>query len=138
MFEHADQTPDLDASGAARLLEELERSTPEVFRQQRAHFRINVKSSVTLQPGDASQLLKLRLQGVTGDISESGCKCLFPLPVRVGDIYRIEFDRQVINLPLTFARCVRCALVREDAFEAGFLFFATVSLPENLAHLVVQ
>ncbi len=113
------------------LLQELERNTPDEIRAQRSHFRLEIKARVTLSPGNASDQLKLRMQGTTGDISRGGCRILFPLPVNVGDIYRIEFDRSQLQLPLTFARCVRCQLLREAAYEAGFTFFAPIALPER-------
>ena len=53
---------------------------------------------------------------------------MFPLPVRVGDVYRMEFEHESLNLPMIFGRCLRCQLVREDAFEAGFKFFAALDL----------
>ena len=113
------------------MLQELQRNTTEEIRRQRAHFRLTIKAGVTLQPGNASELLHLKVKGVTGDISAGGCSALFPIPPRVGDIYRLQFDRKMLDLPLTFAQCVRCRLVREDAFEAGFRFFSDVYLPEN-------
>ncbi len=115
------------------MLQELERNTPEELRRQRAHFRLAIKAGVTLQPGNASELLHLKVKGVTGDISEGGCSALLPIPPRVGDIYRLQFDRKALDLPLTFARCVRCRLVREDAFEAGFRFFSNICLPESVS-----
>ncbi|RMF72110.1 MAG: PilZ domain-containing protein [Planctomycetota bacterium] len=122
----------LNNESAFDMLQELERNTPDEIRRQRTSFRISIKAKVTLLPGNASELLKFRVQGVTGDLSEGGCRALFPMPVVVGDIYRLEFDRETIDLPLTFARCVRCLLLREDAFEAGFMFFTPVSLPANV------
>lgn len=119
------------------LLRELEQNTPDEIRRQRTHFRVTVKAKVILQPGNASDLTKLKLQGVTGDLSESGCRVLFPLPIGVGDIFRLTFDRTVLNLPVTFARCMRCHMLREDAYEAGFRFFTLVSLPETLAEEAV-
>ncbi|MGB0715729.1 MAG: PilZ domain-containing protein [Phycisphaerae bacterium] len=120
----------LDSNEAFDLLQDLSRNTPEEIRRQRNHFRVAIKTSVTLQPGNASEMLKLKVQGTTGDISEGGLSCLFPIPMLVGDIYRLSFDRAVIDLPMTYARCVRCREVREDAFEAGFRFFANISLPD--------
>ena len=116
-----------------QLLQELESNTTEEIRRQRAHFRLVIKAAVILQAGNASELLHFKVKGVTGDISEGGCSALFPIPVGVGDIYRLAIDREALDLPLTFARCVRCRLVREDAFEAGFAFFKTICLPEHLA-----
>ena len=98
-----------------------------------AHFRIAVKSAVILQPGNASDLLRFKVRGVTGDVSEGGCSILFPLSPRVGDIYRLQFDKAALDIPLTFTRCVRCRLIREDAYEAGFAFFNDITLPEQSA-----
>lgn len=128
----ADQTPDgLSKDHAFDLLQELEQSTSDEMRRQRTHFRLQVKTQVIIQPGNVSDRLKFKMQGTTGDLSEGGCRVLFPLPVRVGDIYQLEFDRKQLDLPLTFARCVRCQLLREDAFEAGFAFFTPITLPEQ-------
>lgn len=113
------------------LLQEIEKNTSEELRRQRAHFRLAVKALVVLQPGNASDLLSLKLKGTTGDLSEGGLSALFPLPIRVGDVYRLQVDPKAVKLPLVFARCVRCRLVREDAFEAGFAFFSPIDLPES-------
>ncbi len=129
MFDEPAASNPLNSDQAFDLLQELGRNTSAEIQRQRAHFRRVIKSGVVLQGGNASDLLKFKLKGVSGDISEGGCSVLFPLPPRVGDIYRLEFDRQAIDLPLTFARCVRCRLVREDAFEAGFAFFKPIVLP---------
>ena len=53
---------------------------------------------------------------------------LFSDPLLVGDIYRLSFERSTIPLEPMFARCLRCRLVREDAFEAGFSFFNPIDL----------
>ncbi len=111
------------------LLKELEEQTSEKIRQQRSSERITVKSKVILQPGNSSELMKFKLQGITGDISSGGTRILFPLPIHVGDIYRLLFDPVTLELPMVFARCLRCRLIREDAYEAGFSFFTPVKLP---------
>ncbi|MFQ5461210.1 MAG: PilZ domain-containing protein [Phycisphaerae bacterium] len=121
----------IDGDEAFDLLQDLGRNTPDEIRKQRTHFRMAVKAGVTLQPGNASELLRFRVQGTTGDISEGGLSGLFPIPVGVGDVYRLSFDRKVLDLPMTFARCVRCRVVREDAYEAGFSFFTPISMPES-------
>jgi len=128
-----DLTPALSGDEAFGVLRDLERNTPDEIRRQRAHFRLAIKASVILQCGNASEMLSFKVKGVTGDVSEGGCSALFPVPTRVGDIYRLQFDRKQLDLPLTFARCVRCRLVREDAFETGFSFFSPICLPDNVA-----
>ena len=133
MFEDHDQSADsLSSNEAFDLLQDLERNTPDEIRRQRAHFRLAVKAGVVLQAGNASDMLSFKVKGVTGDISEGGLSALFPIPPRVGDIYRLQFDHNLLKLPLLFARCVRCRVIREDAFEAGFSFFSKISMPEGL------
>ncbi len=110
------------------MLQELEKQTLDQIRNQRVHQRVAVKTKVILQPGNSSQLLNLKLQGVTGDISEGGCGAMFPVPVTVGDIYRLHFLDKELDLPMVFARCLRCRLIREDSFEVGFSFFSPVRL----------
>ncbi len=133
MFDDLEDTSkSVGGDDAFGLLRDLERNTPEEIRRQRAHFRVAIKAAVILQAGNASELMTFKLKGVTGDISEGGCSALFPIPTSVGDIYRLQFDRKSVDLPLTFARCVRCRLVREDAYEAGFAFFAAICLPESM------
>lgn len=135
MLEELDQTSGpIESDQAFEMLRDLERSTSDEIRRQRAHFRIAVKAGVVLQPGNASEMLQLKVKGVTGDVSQGGCSALFPIPIQVGDIYRMQFDRQTLDLPLTFVRCVRCRLIREDSFEAGFTFFSPITLPEKTAY----
>ena len=109
-------------------VEDLQRNSADEIRRQRTHERLKVKTKVLVQPGNASELLKFKVQGTTGDISVGGCRLLTPVPISVGDIYRLTFDPSQLNIPLTFARCVQCHLIREDAFEAGFAFFNQVEL----------
>ena len=126
-------TDSLETNQAFNLFQELECNTSEELRSQRTHFRISIKARVTMQAANTSDLLDFKVKGVTGNISEGGCGLLLPIPARVGDIYRLEFEQAKIDLPMTFARCVRSYLVREDAFESGFRFFAPISLPGNLS-----
>lgn len=120
------------------LLSELEQNRSDEVRRQRKHFRLQVRLRVTLQPANASALLTLKMQGTTGDLSEGGCCVLFPMPVQVGDVYRLTFDRTQLDVPMVFARCLRCRLLREDAYEAGFQFFAPLALPDCVPGAVME
>ena len=112
------------------ILQEMERQTQEEIRRLRAHERLAIKTRVVVQPGNSSQMLNLKVQGVTGDISAGGCRAMFPFPLGVGDIYRLQFQEPELQLPLIFARCMRCRVIREDAYEAGFSFFTSITLPQ--------
>ncbi len=116
------------------ILQELEQQTDEQIRGQRMHERLPIKAKVILQSGNSSAILDYKVQGVMGDISERGCRAMFPISVIVGDIYRLEPDKNDLDLPMIFARCLRCKLIREDAFEANFLFFAPIKLPEQVVN----
>lgn len=127
-----DSSTKANVSEAYNMLEELESNTSDELLRKRTHFRIRIKSTVILLPGNASDHLKFKLQGTTGDLSQGGCQALFPMPVTAGDVYRLVFDRQTLDLPMTFAQCMRCQQLRDNAFEAGFRFFAPVTLPKSL------
>jgi hypothetical protein len=48
--------------------------------------------------------------------------------LRVGDVVWLTFDKSELNIDAEFARRLRCRLVREDAYEAGFAFFQSIDL----------
>ena len=110
------------------LLAEIEAQNPENVAGQRLHERVSMRTRVILRPGNASQVRELKIQGMTGDLSEGGCRALFPIPVMVGDIFRLEFDLEWLDAPTVYARCLRCRMVREDVFETGFQFFNSIDL----------
>lgn len=112
-------------------LEELGEQSIEQLRRKRLHERVSVRTRIILRPGNSSDLLKLKVQGMTSDLSSGGCRALFPVPIKVGDIYRLEFHSADVDVPMVFARCLRCRLIREDAFETGFSFFSQISLAER-------
>jgi hypothetical protein len=109
-------------------LAELERNTPAEIIKSRGTARLQIKSKVIAQPGNSGDRRKIRIQGITGDISSGGCQILFPVPLRVGDIYWLTYDKDELQINSMFARCLRCRLIREDAYEAGFKFFEPVDL----------
>ena len=113
---------------AFALLRELEQNTPESIRRARMHHRLVVKSPVVAQPANMSDRLRMKVKGTSGDISQGGCCILFPIPLHVGDIYRLTFEGAAADLPSVFARCLRCRLIREDAYEAGFAFFEEIDV----------
>lgn len=134
MFDDLDNKPGpLNEDQACELFQELEKNTPEEILRQRGHFRVTIKVGVMLHSATTSELLAFEVKGVTGDVSESGCGLVFPVTIRAGDVYRLEFERAKLNLPVTFARCIRCRFVREEVFEAGFRFFTPVPSLGNLA-----
>ena len=109
-------------------LADFERNTPDAVKRARVATRLRVKAKVIAQPGNSGDRLKFKIQGVTGDVSSGGCQALFPIPLRVGDVYWLNFDRDQLDVDSVFARCLRCRLIREDAYEAGFKFFEPIDV----------
>jgi PilZ domain len=114
------------------LLASLERQQGDQVSRSRMHARVDAKLKVIVQPGNSSEVLRFKLQGITADLSRGGCRLFLPLPLGVGDVFRITFDSSEHQVPLAFARCLRCRLLREDAYECGFSFFAPIDLPASL------
>ncbi len=109
-------------------LRDLEQQTSQEIIKQRKHERLAVKAQVILQSGNSSELLKYKVQGVIADISEGGCGAMFPVPIMVGDVFRLSVTLEGKDLPLIFARCRNCRIIREDAYSAGFSFFSPIKL----------
>ncbi len=114
------------------ILKEIEDQTSDNIRRQRSSERLVIKAKIILQPGNTSECLNMKMLGISGDISSGGCRAMFPAPLKIGDIYRLYFDRDVVDIPMVFARCMRCKLISEDSFETGFSFFTRVILPETI------
>lgn len=114
-----------------QLLKDLERQSIEEIRKLRTHERVDVRVKLEIRPGNASQNLEPPVQATTNDVSASGCAAVSPIPLGVGDIFRLTFEKDKVNTPLVFARCVRCRLLREDAFEVAMSFFSTIEIGES-------
>lgn len=123
---------DLFGSHNLEMLLELEQNQAEAIQHQRTHERVRIRAQVTLRPGSRSHRdLEVHV-GMTGDISGGGLLGLFETAPRVGDLYRVEFDRTRIDTPPMLVICKRCRMVRDDAFEAGLAFFHSIDLSEAL------
>jgi len=97
--------------------------------KSRAHERFETALRVCVRPANTSERSRLELHGTAADLARGGCRLILPLPTMVGDVFRIEFESSAARIPVVFARCLRCRLVSEDAFEAGFSFLTPIDLP---------
>jgi len=129
----APKRPEAPKSPEAQLIAELERQSLSEIKKLRTYERRETKIGVDLWPGNSSAHDDLHLSGKTNDISEGGCSAVFSAAVLPGDIYRLAFDSKSIELPIVFARAMRCRMLREDAFEVGFRFFSPVKLSKPRA-----
>ncbi|MEM7260474.1 MAG: PilZ domain-containing protein [Planctomycetota bacterium] len=125
MSEKTKSAPDLD------LLQELEGQKQSDVDRMRTHERVNVRAKMVVQPANSSDTSRIKVQGMTCDLSMGGCRAVFPMPLGVGDVYRIQLDLENVCIPLVFARCLRCRLVNETTFEVGFSFFTPIQLGDQ-------
>jgi hypothetical protein len=123
----------IEAADSIAALAQLEQNKESSEGYRRTHERTTTRVKISIQPGSSSQRHRLKVHGVTADISRGGCRALFSAPVAVGDVFWMVFDQEAINIDPVFARCVRCAMVREDTFDTGFSFFTEVDIAAALA-----
>jgi len=112
-------------------ISELEHNVCEEIRKQRTCERFEARCPVTVRPGNSRDRSQLAVEAVSGDVSASGCLLLSASPLTVGDVYWLTFDKSVLPIDSLFARCVRCRLLNEEAFEAGLRFFTHVTLLDS-------
>ncbi len=128
---HGDPISLANEDGGFEFLQEIETHVSEEKRRLRTHERTAAKMKVVLQPGNSSEFLGFKVQGITGNISASGCQALFPVPAEVGDVYRLLFEGPNTNRAPLFARCLRCRFVSENEFETGFSFVGPITLTDE-------
>ena len=119
-------------SGALESLKDLELNTSSAILAQRSSERIEINIPIMLRPGNSSERARYAIKGMTGDISNGGCLLLVSRPVLPGDIYSIEFDQTAIRIGPQLARCMRCKMIKDDAFEAGLRFFYDIELATSI------
>lgn len=121
-----EMTSALDALG------ELEKNTSDAILAQRKSKRIEIHAGVQVRAGNASERHQFKIQGMTADISDGGTKLLLPCPITPGDIYLLEFDKDQFRIGSQLARCRRCVMINEDAFEVGLRFFHDIDVATAL------
>jgi len=96
----------------------------------RSSKRVGIQCRIELKPGNSRDRTCPPIVGACSDLSTGGCRLITEMPPSVGDIYWVSFEKGM-DIPSVFARCVRCRLLREDAFECGFQFFSDITLPHE-------
>ena len=99
-----------------------------------AHRSVPTNVLLLIRPSNSSQRRETPLRGYCKNLSQSGCGVITDCPPRVGDLYRFELPSDVTH-PIhgCHARCVRCHLLDEEAFEVGFSFLSPVDLQSGNA-----
>jgi len=72
------------------------------------------------------------LEAVTADISNGGCMVLASRAILPGDLYQITIFDQLDHVGPLLARCMRCRMVQDDAFEVGVRLLQDIPLRDLL------
>ncbi len=110
------------------LLMQLKANTPASVLSQRTSSRLELRISVLLRPGNASERHVEAIPATSADISEGGCQLVLDRPIWVGDFFLLEFDRAHLDIDPVMARCLRCRLLTEHSFECGFKFSTAIEI----------
>lgn len=124
------KTVPLGPDGLLDAIGELEQNTKSRIQTRRGNNRVELNCDVVVLPGNVSDRGTVKFEGSCRDISPPGCRLILNHPITVGDIYLVSFQTSPKALDPMFGRCVRCHMIREDAFEVGLSFFAPISLSE--------
>lgn len=94
-----------------------------------AHRSVPTNVQLLIRPSNSSQRKETPMRGYCKNLSQTGCGVITDCPPRVGDLYRFELPSDNTH-PIhgCHARCVRCHLLDEEAFEVGFSFLSPVDL----------
>jgi len=125
----SDFDSDQNTEELLQAITELQQNVKENI--QRTGTRLTADCGVAVLPGSVSQRGEEPSVGICHDVSTNGCRVVLDVPLLVGDVFLIQFDKRTLQVDPAFSRCVRCVMLREDKFECGFSFFSPVSLPKN-------
>ena len=123
------ESPQMSAEELLADLRQSEAMAPNSNVRRTA--RITDSSVITIRPASSSQRSLPSFQGRLRDAARGGVGLLTELPPAVGDVYVLTFEVSPFESSQVVARCMHCKLIREDAFESGFAFFAPVPLRED-------
>ena len=123
------KSPAADDASALRAMMELEKNTTSAIRKERADTRLTGSFPALVEPGNASDRGAQAIKSICKDMSQTGCRLVCNKALTVGDIFLITVQNDKLRVPRVFARCIRCSLLSETAFECGLSFFTDVDLP---------
>jgi hypothetical protein len=117
-------------SDSLEAFNDLERCTDRSIMAQRSSERIEIRVKAIIRPANLSSRHQFSVESVTADISSGGCMVLASRAVLPGDIYHMTFHEDLRNVNPLLARCMRCRMIQDDAFEVGFRFLQNIPLNE--------
>ena len=110
------------------LLDDLElRCTTNVAAVRESawqHKRVRVE----IRAGDACLRTGLLTELFTNELSPVGLVGIAPMPLMVGSVFHLQFERHSLDAPSTLAICDRCAMLGDSSFELRFRFTQAIDV----------
>lgn len=119
-------------SDSLEAFNELEKCTDRAILAQRSSERLDIRTKLMIKPGNPSERHRLAIEAVTADLSNGGCMTLTSRAILPGDLYWLVFVGDDVRIGSLIARCMRCRMVQEEAFEVGFRFLQDIPLKDLL------
>jgi hypothetical protein len=91
----------------------------------RTHARVFVRPANAVDRGQPPVPLQ------ASELSPCDVLGIAELPVMVGSVYHLEFDRTAADVPATLATLIRCTMLGDASFELRFRFLQRVELPRT-------
>ena len=113
------------------LLEELELNRPENVQGARENAALKIRCKVAVEPANVCDRANARIEAAGRDLQRQGVTCVCDVPLMVGSLFRVTFERAVVDLPPVLATCDRCTMLNDSAFESHFRFEHPIQLPRN-------
>jgi hypothetical protein len=120
-------------SDSLEAFNDLERCTDRSIMAQRSSERIEIRVKTIVRPANLSSRHQVSVESVTADISSGGCMVLASRAILPGDLYHLTFHDALRNVNPLLARCMRCRMIQDDAFEVGFRFLQNIPLKDLIS-----
>ena len=121
----------LDSNELYHVVEEFRLSSPAEVRKVRQPGSLFGQAGITVQPADIGARDSMTIKGVSRELASERLLCTCDLPVPVGSIFYLSFDRSVVDVDSVLGVCDRCIMLGPTAFEVGFRFVQDMELPES-------
>ncbi|MCA8949638.1 MAG: hypothetical protein KDE27_09060 [Planctomycetes bacterium] len=130
--------PDFDSHRLADeqvddLLDDLEIRCAADVTAARDMATVRRRVRVEVRPGNASERVGPPNSGDTTELRSQVVTAVTPLPVMVGDVCHVTFDRDQLDLAPELAICDRCTMLGDSQFEVRLKFVREIALPSHLA-----
>ena len=104
----------LDPEAAYQLFEELQLNQPAQVLENKSDEESAIRIAVKIAPGNASEREGPPDTAVTSKIGKLHVVIACEFPLLVGDVYRLEFERERLDIGPVYAICRRCRMLHED------------------------